>query len=921
MPAKNSMVRVYMFSLLLLAVVPAITIAYLWLDQRHQVFEEQALKSRIDYVELRKHLLKSEVAGVLNFIEFERSKSDELLKELLQRQVAEGHRMMATLHRTFPDRGSADKRLTENTSADKTSDGNMQAGLLRNIVQALQALNADSPNGILLVLDSDGRDLLAHIEEEQPVSQKKVLKIPPEYHKLLVATASKQRSGYVVLGEQSATQAANTLQPETANIPRYSVYLGYYEPLGLSLVAVSDRAAMEQKMRQGIINRMSAIAFDPDNPVLFISDFEGKQLVRPITREQETAQSPVEQFDTTSGRFIHAHLSGALKRNGAFIDFSWSREEGATKTANAINYVKAYPEWGWIIGTVFFKEKLEQKIALEKKLLQQQVRQDAISVAAILTAFIILAIWFSRWFALQSQAGFAVFSKFFAQASNTNTHIDLDKLPYREFEVLARSANRMIDQRQHYEKALKISEKRFELAVHYAQYFLWSINFATGKMEVSGDLFSYLGYQPGELAEDQLDTLTDLAHPEDQSMLRQAINDMEGGVGVEYRVRAKDGSYRWLYSRGGAVEVDEDGRIIQALGITADISERKSIEQELILAKESAESANYVKSQFLSNMTHELRTPLNSILGFSQILLREQQLDAEQSQQVSAIASSGQHLLALINDILSLSKIESDSDDLHLSSCDVPALLSDIDGMIRGKVEAKRLQFICSCDGDLHAPVQLDPIKVKQILLNLLSNAVKYTQQGYVELVIHCDVVNEVLIFEVKDTGIGIEASDLSAIFQPFQKLGDYDNAGTGLGLVISRRLAELHGGHLQVESVLGQGSCFSLILPLVIATETEENALIPAVTSQAESPDESGETEGVWQVVEQAQQLELHSRLKLGDIQGVRDLLLQLQANEPGQQLHEVLQQALELLDQFNLEALSVLLADLDIDRAEVVS
>ncbi len=263
--------------------------------------------------------------------------------------------------------------------------------------------------------------------------------------------------------------------------------------------------------------------------------------------------------------------------------------------------------------------------------------------------------------------------------------------------------------------------------------------------------------------------------------------------------------------------------------------------RELEAEKLLSDAANRTKSEFLANMSHELRTPLTGVLGFSSVLLKQifGPLNDKQKQYVENILSCGEHLLALINDLLDLSKIEAGREELILEEIDLQEFCDSCISLIREQADSQGLQLVLAIAPSLTTCIA-DRRRLKQILFNLLSNAVKFTEQGQVTLVIERQAAayqpsdplaprenNDTLIpipqptafirFNVADTGIGIAETDIPLLFQPFQQLDgglDRKYQGTGLGLTLARKLAHLHGGDIIVTSELGKGSCFSLKLP-----------------------------------------------------------------------------------------------------------
>jgi PAS domain S-box-containing protein len=280
----------------------------------------------------------------------------------------------------------------------------------------------------------------------------------------------------------------------------------------------------------------------------------------------------------------------------------------------------------------------------------------------------------------------------------------------------------------------------------------------------------------------------------------------------ELTARARDGK-ETVVSYNATTFHDRDRKLQGVFAAARDVTERKRYEQSL-------QQANRAKSVFLANMSHEIRTPMNAILGFSQLMLRDQDLTPQQCQYLGTINRSGEHLLALINDILEMSKIEAGRTTLNLSTFDLPVLLKDLEMMFRVRTNEKKLAFSVEVIGDVPQYIVTDINKLRQVFINVLGNAVKFTEQGGIGVRVRADregATGPFLRVEIEDTGPGISPDEQDKLFRQFEqtKTGQQAGTGTGLGLAISREFVRLMGGDITLNSQIGKGSVFVIRLPL----------------------------------------------------------------------------------------------------------
>ena len=287
----------------------------------------------------------------------------------------------------------------------------------------------------------------------------------------------------------------------------------------------------------------------------------------------------------------------------------------------------------------------------------------------------------------------------------------------------------------------------------------------------------------------------------------------------ELKHRRKDGSLLVVESRW-ALQRDAAGRPKAVMEINTDITLRNRAETEVRHARDVAEAANHLKSEFMANMSHELRTPLNGIIGFTEFLMDEKpgSVNAKQKEYLSDVYNSAKHLLQLINDVLDLAKVEAGKIDLSPETFAIAEAVSEVCAVVYGIAHKKRVDVRNKVSTEL-GNVTLDQQKFKQICYNLLANAVKFTDSGGEVEIGGVLTGGDHFKVWVKDTGIGIKAGDMQRLFREFEQLDGSASRryeGTGLGLALSKKLVEYQGGSIEAESEYGRGSTFSFTLPVI---------------------------------------------------------------------------------------------------------
>ncbi|MBN1158280.1 MAG: response regulator [Bacteroidales bacterium] len=409
---------------------------------------------------------------------------------------------------------------------------------------------------------------------------------------------------------------------------------------------------------------------------------------------------------------------------------------------------------------------------------------------------------------------------------------------------------------QHASKAdLRTSENRLNMALKGAGVGLWDWDIGTDLINCNERMVEIFGYSMDELEPFSMKTLRGYLHKKDrktsEDLLEQHFKNEIKSYECEIRIKHKNGQWIWVMERGMVVERNHKGNPIRMIGTHIDITGRKKffeemkhqrdenlalykkymaknkefsksikkiskINRELIKAKEMAEESDRLKLAFLSNVSHEIRTPMNGIIGFSTMLKKQNLSDEKRMAYTDIIIESSNQLLAIVNDILDISRIETGELEISEEGVNVGELMNELNVFFKPQAESKGISLRLKINrDDTQTFVKTDKVRLKQILSNLLQNAVKFTDKGYIEF--GHGRTDRWLQFYVKDSGIGIDEKYHEEIFKPFRQVEleiTRVPGGAGLGLSISRRLVEALGGKMWMESQPGAGSTFYFNIP-----------------------------------------------------------------------------------------------------------
>jgi len=378
--------------------------------------------------------------------------------------------------------------------------------------------------------------------------------------------------------------------------------------------------------------------------------------------------------------------------------------------------------------------------------------------------------------------------------------------------------------RRDIENTLSEKEAVFKLAIEGSQDGVFDWNLKTGEAFYSDQYISMLGLEPFDFNH-TMDDFNERLHPDEKEnvleYIQYYIDDQLSEYSNIFRMKHKSGMWLWIHSRGKIIR-GKNQEALRMVGSHTDITALKEYEKGLEESRIKAEEANQAKSDFLAHMSHEIRTPLTTISGVAEILAHEEQAFGEKEKKlIGVLQDSSTALKDLVADILDFSKIESGEIELEEKSFNLEKTFQHIISIMSVRAKDKQLDFSFSYEDLENITLYGDPIRIRQIMLNLVGNAIKFTDHGHVKVSVRkkTEEGNTLLLCEVEDTGIGIKKEQHEQVFEHFRQADSSISrrfGGTGLGLPISKKLAQIMGGDILISSEIGKGSLFTLLLPYI---------------------------------------------------------------------------------------------------------
>ncbi|MHC1774239.1 MAG: cache domain-containing protein [Lentimicrobium sp.] len=784
------MIRLIALGIIGLSVTTVLIVGVYALFNEYHRFKTESENLRIIYTEDQKKLVKNEVEKAVEYIEYNRSLSQERIKNDLKIRVDEAWEIANNIylenHRIKP----------ENEIRKMISD-------------ALRPIRFNNGRGDIFIYTTDGVSVM--LPRSRKFENRLSLDLRDSLGNFLVqnevALLREVDQGFLSYRTPGGNHYGDS------SIFKYT-YVRKFAPLNWYLGSKDYLKDFEDDLKKSLIKWLSNVRYGNEG-YIFINTLHGKALLT----NGNIPEKPIDIFNTKDANWISVYKQQQItvKNGSGFIEYQFNRL--ASKDIEPkVSYVMLIKDWGWIVGAGFYKNDIEKEIADNLKEMNAKTTDWVIRMVVLISLFLIFTIIFARFVSKWLREEFRRFTDSFKKASLESGQMNKQQISFKEFRELAESVNNTIAERDNALKALEKEQSLLRSLIDSIPDFIFFKDVNSNYVGCNKAFADFLGMtEKSIIGHNDFDLFTkesaEIYHTNDRKILGDKIP-----IRNEEWTVFPDGSRR-LLDTVKVLYTDVRGEVLGIMALSRDITEKEEIQEQFRAAKEKAEESDRLKTAFLANMSHEIRTPMNSIIGFSTLLGEDYLSESEKAEYIQHINHSGESLLNLIDDIIDIAKIEAGQLTVTSESYSLSELMEELQTTYTELIVRKFKTQINLIVEPVILPfgntIMTDPFRLRQVISNLVFNAMKFTNQGSITYGFRHE--GDDILFYVRDTGIGIAEENQGIIFNRFrqaQNAGKKHYGGTGLGLAISQHIIELLGGKIWVESKLGQGSVFYFTIP-----------------------------------------------------------------------------------------------------------
>tara|TARA_R110001583_G_scaffold33438_6_gene112984 strand:+ start:10437 stop:12806 length:2370 start_codon:yes stop_codon:yes gene_type:complete len=760
----------------------AIVMSSLYLFFEYSSFKKESEIQKSSYIEAQKELVKNEVNQVLEHIAISRDIRINQVNEILTYRVDQAYLLIENLYKSH--------KLKHNKEA-----------ILQMAREALRPLRSKEIRGDYFIIRTNGEEILypAHPEFEGT----NFLDMPDSPEKRIVQEeiriAIEQGKGFVTGNSESFPVNESFSSPSV-------IYVRYFKPLDIVIGTGEYIPDIDEDIKKEAILYIKNVKYG-FNQQLFINDTDGNVIVSNSTQYAD-GDNILHLKDQKGLELIKTEIEASKKPEGDFTIFDWLNDENGHIDQN-MSFVKAYPQWNWVVGAWFDLARIETQINESIQQMKEAQIKKAASILLLIFLLHIIILLIFRYITNKTKKNTSTFIQLLKKAIHTNTGIEKRELNYTEFHTIANATNEIIDNKKLSDEELRKSELQFKSLFEIAPIMILGIDPNMKITLWNNECEKVTGYSLSDIQAADKPMKMMIKYDEDYQTLLSHLSEPNGQF-HEYTIIDKDKVERNQFWAGFK---SPSGLVI---GVGYDTTKLTKTLTELNITADKLQEANHTKDKFLSIIAHDLKNPFNAIVGFSDLLCSSySDLDDETKLDIiKDIQHSAKLNFNLLEKMLEWAMSQSDHIPYKPQNLDLHSIINESSSFASYQANQKKIQI--KNNNNENTYIFADENMLTSLLRNLISNAIKFTLENG-EVQIKTEELDEEIKISIKDNGVGMSQDNIDKLFRTDTKVqtsGTSDEKGTGLGLLICKEFVDKHKGNIWVESELGSGSEFIMTFP-----------------------------------------------------------------------------------------------------------
>ncbi|MCK9474523.1 MAG: cache domain-containing protein [Candidatus Muirbacterium halophilum] len=785
---KKSFINKFFIYNILLFIVGTAVLSYFLTYNQYIGFDKEINQTKENFISDNKVYIKNNVENIIDYIYYKKNQKEEISRKKVRGHIYNLNSIIKTLDEKF-----------QNKSLDEKRDF---------IIPFLRSYSFNDNKGYVFGIETNGNIIFNRNNTEfegKNINNISDINVKKVFKSILDSLENTNESIVSYIWENPSNQNKNS---------KKFTYSKYIEELDLILCCGDYYEDIVKELKEETITRIKNTRLLEDEDFM-IFDENNKIILH--KKSHIEGFSLLNIYGINGNAFFESLKNSKNIQNGIFTEENFSLNLLTNKITPRMIYIKKIPDWDWYISTGIFYDKLNLSIIEKTNSLKLKFKYFILKIFFIIITFVIVGNLFIYIFFKKLKYNFNNFLSIIRNSIIESTPVNTDSVEYSEFVDIFLSTNNVLEEMRKSHSDLIKSEKRYKIAQKIMNVSHWEYNTETDEYVFSPEYYNIFGLEKN-INQNIFHEFLNKIHIDDREKVDFIINHSKKTKKdwkIHYRIIVNN-KITWIEEIAEFYFEPQSKKKSKTriIGVVRDITKEKTANLSLIEAKEKAERSDRLKSDFLANMSHEVKTPLTTIIGFSDVLIKNS--SNENNRFLSNIKRAANYLKNIMDNILDISKIESGDFHINNEKFKLYDFIENIKDYYNNYViNRPNIEFLFTNNIDKEIIINSDSSRIKQIIINLLDNAFKFTENGFVEF--NAIYSNNILKIRIKDSGIGISDEEKVFIFEKFRQVDSSITrkfSGLGLGLSIVNNIVDLLRGYIEFESFKGIGTEFTINIP-----------------------------------------------------------------------------------------------------------